>query len=92
MFELAIWQFPEEDFAAWKKLTGDRAANYRAYMDVLAAVQADQERQGRTVVRKRFSVAEMRRRLTETGLENTTDNRALITACYPDMPPTEERE
>lgn len=78
---LALWQFPETDFADWCELVGTpQVADYAGYLTLIAAVQADQERQGREVVRAKFTVAEMRATLSAEGLENTPDNRAAITA------------
>jgi hypothetical protein len=51
---------------------------YDEYLTLLAAVQADQERQGRNVLRVKMAVGEMRRRLNKRRLPNTPDNRAAI--------------
>ena len=78
---LALWRFPESDFAAWCELVGTPdVTDFAGYLTLLAAVQADQERQGREVVRVKLTVAEMRAALAEHDLENTADNRAAITA------------
>lgn len=74
---IALWEFPADDHAAWQELTGDTMSLHH-YREVLAAVQADQERQGREVVRVQMTVAEMQTALIERGLENTTANRAVI--------------
>lgn len=79
--KIHLWQFPEADFAAWCELVGSpQVADYAGYLTMLAAIQADQERQGRDVVRAKFTVAEMRTELAARGLENAPDNRALVTA------------
>lgn len=76
-----LWDFPPEDFEAWRALVGDpEVDSHSAYLTLLAAIQADQERQGHPVRRVRFSVAEMRLWLVTEGLENTPDNRALVVA------------
>lgn len=78
---LALWQFPESDLESWCELVGTPEVNdFAEYITLLAAVQADQERQGREVVRVKFTVAEMRSSLAERGLENIAGNRATITA------------
>jgi hypothetical protein len=79
--QIAIWEFPARDFAAWQRLVGDSRCRSRAeYLTLLASVEADQERQGMHVVRARFTVAEMRAELAARGVANTPDNRATITA------------
>ena len=78
---LVLWQFPEADFPSWRELVGTpEVADFAGYMTLLAAVQADQERQGREVVRVKLTVAAMRAALAEHDLENTADNRAAIIA------------
>ena len=78
---LALWQFPESDFAEWCELVGTpNVTDFAGYLTLLAAVQADQERQGRDVVRVKLTVAAMLAMLAEHDLENTADNRAAITA------------
>lgn len=78
---ITLWEFPAADFDAWCELVGaPEVASHADYMALLAAVQADQERQGREVRRVRMTVAEMRAALAERGLPNTPDNRAAITA------------
>ena len=79
--KIFLWQFPEGDFAAWSELVGTpQVATHADYMTLISAVQADQERQGREVVRVKFTVAEMQAALAERGWANTADNRAAITA------------
>lgn len=76
-----LWVFPESDFAAWCELVGNpQVANYRDYLSMIAAVQADQERQGHAVKRVRFSVAEMQSELSARSMTNTPNNRAVIIA------------
>lgn len=84
-FEIAFWEWPTEDETAWRKLTGE-TMNRREYLDLITAAQADQERQGRTVRRVRFAVAEMECRLVECGFPNDPAHRAVITAAWPDLP------
>lgn len=74
-----LWEFPASDHQAWQAFTGFdlTPAEYR---DQLTAIQADLERQGHEVVRVRFTVAEMQRRLSLEGLENTPPNRGTILA------------
>ena len=78
---ITLWEFTATDFDAWCELVGSpEVASHAEYMALLAAVQADLERQGHEVVRVKMTVAEMRARLADRGLENTPDNRAAITA------------
>lgn len=78
---IVLWQFPEADFADWCEFVGTpEVSDYAGYLTLLSAVQADQERQGREVIRARFTVAEMRAALAERGMQNTPDNRATISA------------
>lgn len=74
-----LWEFPVADFAAWCELTGEtKLASHAEYMALLAAVQADQERQGREVRRVRMTVDEMRDKLADKKWDNTPDNRAAV--------------
>jgi hypothetical protein len=79
--EICLWLFPEADFADWCELVeSPQVANYRGYLTLLAAIQADQERAGYTVIRVAMTVAEMRAGLKEHGLDNTPGARASIVA------------
>ena len=73
--KVLLWEWPEKDHAAWQELTGD-AMSLADYRNLLAAVQADQERVGLTVERVRISVSEMRERLARHGLPNEPGGRA----------------
>lgn len=76
---ICLWRFPEEDFAAWADLVGTPLVeDYAGYLTLLAAIQADQERQGREVVRVSMTVAEMRAELESRGWENTPGQRAAV--------------
>ncbi len=78
---ITLWLFPREDFDAWANLVGEPiVSTYGEYLNILVALQADQERQGRVVVRVDLSVDEMKKQLAARGLENTTDGRAAVTA------------
>lgn len=78
---VALWEFPAADFDAWRALVcSPEVASYADYMSLLAAVQADLERSGKTVRRVKMTVAQMQAGLLERGLENTPDNRAAVTA------------
>jgi hypothetical protein len=75
--KIALWIFPPEDFADWCQLVGSHQVDsHAAYLDLIAAVQADQERQGRDVQRVKMTVSEMKSSLEKHGLENTPDGRA----------------
>ena len=77
--QIALWQFPESDFAAWCELVGTpQVASHGEYITMLAAVQADQERQGRNVVRVQMSVAKMIDGLAAHGWENSPKMRAAV--------------
>ena len=53
-----LWEFPAEDFDAWRAMPNTPAMNsYGDYLALVAAIQADVERSGRRVVRLRASVA-----------------------------------
>lgn len=74
-----LWAFPESDFAEWCELVATpQVRSYQEYLTLIAAVQADQERQGIEVRRVEMTVAEMRRRLAEAELPNTPDSRATV--------------
>jgi hypothetical protein len=76
---VTLWVFPESDFAAWRELIGaPHVDDYASYLTMLAAIQADQEWQGRKVVRVQMSVAEMIDALADHGWANSPDNRAAI--------------
>ena len=77
-----LWIFPESDFAAWCELVGTpQAGNYTGYMTLVAAVQADQEHQGRTVRRVQMTVAEMREALAANNWPNEPNYRAAVIAA-----------
>lgn len=81
-FTINLWIFPEADFAAWCELVGTpQVGNHAGYMTLLAAVQADVERQGRTVRRVQMTVAEMREALAANNWPNTPDYRAAVIAA-----------
>lgn len=78
---ICLWVFPVVDFASWCELVGTpQVASHAEYLTLLSAVQADQERQGRAVVRVEFTVAEMRAELEARGWANTPELRAAVTA------------
>lgn len=79
-----LWIFPAQDFAAWCELTGNNPAtdiaSHADYMAMIAATQADLERDGKEVARVGMRVASMRAQLDAWGIDNTPDNRASIIA------------
>lgn len=80
---IGLWHFPEPDFPAWRELVATpEVDSYAAYTTMLAAVEADQERQGIAVVRVRRTVAEMRAALAAKNLPNTPDGRAAVVAKW----------
>jgi hypothetical protein len=77
-----LWVFPENDFAAWCELVGaSLVGSHAGYMTLLAAVQADVERQGLVVRRVMLTVAEMRESLAAHNWPNTPDYRAAVIAA-----------
>ena len=85
MERIGLWEFPPSDFAAWSALVGSpKVTSHDEYVTMLAAIQADLERMGTTVVRVRMSVAEMRSALAARGLENTPGNRTAILLLEPE--------
>jgi len=77
--EILLWNWPAGDESAWQDLVGG-VMTHAQYQTTLAAVQADQERQGRTVRRVSMTVAAMRAALTKHNLQNTPDGRAAALA------------
>lgn len=76
---IALWLFPPNDFAPWCELVGEPEVNaYAEYLDLLAAVQADVERQGHDVRRVEMTVEEMIEELAAAGMANTPENRAAM--------------
>jgi len=83
---IVLWEFPAADFAGWCDLVGEpEVATHAEYLALLAAVQADQERQGRRVLRARFPVARMRAELAARAWPNTPDHRAAVTGLLADL-------
>lgn len=84
---ICLWEFPAADFADWLVLVGKpECRSHGDYLTLLAAVQADQERQGQEVVRMKMTVAAMREALESAGRENTAANRATVIAMRDKMP------
>lgn len=85
--KINLWIFPAADFDHWCKLVGDdgKLATHADYMAMIAAVQADQERQGHKVRRVGMRVASMQSALAARNLPNTPDNRALVIASEPTL-------
>lgn len=54
-----IWEWPEEEEAAYQELTNS-VITHPEYRTAIAMIQANLERQGKTVERIRMSVAEMK--------------------------------
>jgi len=78
---ICVWVFPEADFADWCELVGTpQVVDYAGYLALLAAVEADQERQGHVVRRVEMTVAQMREALVERDLPNTPVARAAVLA------------
>ena len=79
--QICLWEFPAADFPDWLALVGESECQTHAdYQTLLAAIQADLERQGHSVIRVRMTVAEMHAGLAAKSWPNTPDNRAAVIA------------
>ncbi len=75
-----LWEFPESDFAAYQAMPDvPRLKSYGDYLAVIAAMQADLERQGTCVVRVQIPVATMLAELEKHHWPNDTEHRAGVT-------------
>ena len=74
-----LWLPPASDHADWQLLTGDMMSRDQYVAKIDEAARAFAAR-GITVEVVEFLVSEMRQRLEEEGLANTTQNRATIIA------------
>ena len=75
--EVALWKFPPEDFEAWVELTGNDFT-LDEYRETLDRTASDLRNDGIIVVWVPWSVEKMIDELSERGLENTTENRAML--------------
>lgn len=74
---ILLWEFPEEDFAAYLAMPDTPPLeSHGHYLAVLAAIQADVERTGRLVRRVRVPVATVVAELARHGWPNDTQHRA----------------
>ncbi len=74
-----LWEYPEQDLAAYLTMPDTRAfKTYGDYLAVIAAIQADIERQGKIVVRVKATVADVVAELGKRGLPNNNQNRAAV--------------
>lgn len=79
--QIALWEFPESDFAEWRTLTGEaQIAEYRDYVSLLNSVREEHEQRGLKVVFVAMSVSEMVTELKSQGYDNTPACRATIIA------------
>ena len=75
-----LWEFPESDFAAYLAMPDTpRLESHGQYLAVIAAMQADLERQGTRVVRVQMTVATMLAELEKHGWPNDTKHRTQVT-------------
>ncbi len=75
-----LWEFPESDFAAYLAMPDTpRLESHGQYLAVIAAMQADLERQGICVVRVKMTVATMLAELERHGWPNDTKHRTKVT-------------
>ncbi len=76
---IVLWQFPQEDFEAWRAMPDTPALDsYEKYLSVLAAMQGDIERRGKQARRVVIPVAAVIAELDRLGLENNSQNRSNI--------------
>ena len=75
---VALWEFPAQDYEAWKTLIADQPGcwqigrDYEEYLALLAGIERDCRRDGRIVRRAKFGVARMREELLQRGWPNTS--------------------
>jgi len=79
-----LWEFPAEDFDDWRRFVraDQNIKTISDYRTMMAAIQADLERQGLSVTRVRITVREMEERLSRLELPNTPESRAAALAVY----------
>ena len=78
---LALWDFPESDFAAWCCMVKRPAVGcYADYLQLLRQVERDQRRLGRKTVRVHCTVARMRDELRARAWPNNARRRAAVIA------------
>jgi len=76
---ILLWEFPEEDFAAYLAMPDTPPLeSHGHYLAALAAIQADVERTGRLVRRVRVPVATMIAELKRRNWPNDTQYRARL--------------
>lgn len=76
---ILLWEFPEEDFAAYLAMPDTPPLeSYGHYLAAIAAIQANVERTGRLVRRVRTSVATMIAELKRRNWPNDTQHRAMV--------------
>ena len=76
---ILLWEFPEEDFAAYLAMPDTPPLeSHGHYLAVLAAIQADVEETGRLVRRVRVPVATVVAELTRHRWPNDTQHRAMV--------------
>jgi hypothetical protein len=80
---IRLWQFPPEDFAAFRELYGpDAHPTYASYDRFRRAFSNALRQQGRMVETVTFGVAEMKERLTDNGWPNDSHHRAMVIQSY----------
>ena len=74
-----LWEFPEEDFAAYLAMPDTpRLESHDHYLAAIAAIQADVEQRGTRVVRLRVPVATMLAELENRNWPNDAQHRAMV--------------
>ena len=82
MICINLWEFPREEFAAWRQEFSDAVNSYDEYLAWLDGTETDYANRGHQVIRVAMTLAEMKRRLAAAHLENTTENRAKILGLF----------
>ncbi|MHB9044301.1 MAG: hypothetical protein ACYC35_00025 [Pirellulales bacterium] len=74
-----LWEFPEEDFAAYLAMPDTpRLESHGHYLAAIAAIQADVEQRGTHVARVRVPVAAVVAELAKHNWPNDTQHRATV--------------
>ena len=76
---IAVWDFPLQEFDAWRTFTGnEEIRSFADYQDMLTGAITDFEQAGFEWVKVALTVDEMRNALDDLGLDNTPDSRAVV--------------
>ena len=78
--DVHIWDVPESDYQEWAAFTGSHLGGYDGYRGWVRSAITNAVFRGDTVRMVPLSVGQMRDKLRAAGLENTTQNRAMVLA------------